>query len=56
MSEDRGKNHPIPHETIREIRNGSIRNPTLALKNCVKNLRLPDFLDWQVRQAVAASH
>lgn len=28
MSEDRGKNHPIPHETIREIRNGSIKNPT----------------------------
>ena len=29
-------------------------NAMLALKSCVMNLRLPDFLDWQVRQAVAA--
>ena len=28
MSEDRGKKHPNLHETIREIRNGSIRNTT----------------------------
>ena len=31
-------------------------NAMLALKSCVMNLRLPDFLDWQVRQAVAACH
>ncbi len=31
-------------------------NAMLALKSCVMNLRLPDFLDWQVRQAVAGSH
>lgn len=31
-------------------------NAMLALKNCVMNLRLPDFLDWQVRQAVTACH
>jgi hypothetical protein len=31
-------------------------NAMLALKSCVMNLRLPDFLDWQVRQTVAASH
>ncbi len=29
MSENRGKKHPNLHETIREIRNGSIRNTTL---------------------------
>ncbi len=29
MSEERGKKHQKPHETIREIRNGSIRNPTV---------------------------
>ena len=31
-------------------------NAMLALKSCVMNLRLPEFLDWQARQAVAASH
>lgn len=31
-------------------------NAMLALKNCVMNRRVPDFLDWKVRQAVAASH
>ena len=31
MSEERGKKHPKPHETVREIRNGSIRNPTDAV-------------------------
>ena len=27
-------------------------NAMLALKSCVMNFRLPDFLDWQARQAV----
>ena len=35
MSEDRGKKHPNLHETIREIRNGSIRNTTLGLGRLV---------------------
>ncbi len=29
-------------------------NAMLALKGCVMNLRLPDFLDWRARQAVTA--
>ncbi len=29
-------------------------NAMLGLKSCVMNLRLPDFLDWQARKAVAA--
>ena len=29
-------------------------NAMLALKSCVMNFRLPDFLDWQARQAVVA--
>ncbi|MCY3872701.1 MAG: hypothetical protein OXF88_00230 [Rhodobacteraceae bacterium] len=29
-------------------------NAMLALKNCAMNFRLPDFLDWRVRQAVVA--
>ena len=31
-------------------------NAMLALKSCVMNLRLPDFLDWRANQAVAAWH
>ena len=29
-------------------------NAMLALKSCVMNFRLPDFLDWHARQAVVA--
>ena len=29
-------------------------NAMLTLKSCVMNFRLPDFLDWQARQAVVA--
>ena len=29
-------------------------NAMLALKSCVMNLRLPDFLDWHARQAIVA--
>ena len=29
-------------------------NAMLALKSCVMNFRMPDFLDWKARQAVGA--
>ncbi len=29
-------------------------NVMLALKSCVMNFRIPDFLDWHARQAVVA--
>ena len=29
-------------------------NAMLALKSCVINFRLPDFLDWHARQAIVA--
>ena len=29
-------------------------NAMLALRSCIMNFRMPDFLDWQARQAVGA--
>ena len=53
MSEDRGKKHPNPQQTIREIRNGSIRYPTtgtvLSGSGIVAALEQESVLDFGAR-------
>ncbi len=44
-------------EPVEALRNPLVKegaNAVLALKGCVKNHRLANFLDWRANQAIAA--